>query len=470
MLFWGRLPVIFLSLILGYFVFRFAKDLYGIKAGLFALFLYVFDANIIAHSRFITTDLGIAATLFIHLYFLYRFFKKPSTWGLIISGITFGIVVITKFSAALLLPIYFFLFIYLIFRSPFKIESKIKSSSSFVKFKKIIKRAGSYILIFGVIAFIGLLLTYLFYIPHVSKMSPEIQHKLIDEALPNLSSMRIVHKMVDIPLLRPLAHYLLGFQMVNAHVTGGHTVFFLGQVGNGWWYYYPVAFVLKTAIPLMIFIILTILLWKRLNVKDYFTEYYLWIPTLIFFAIAMRGSLNLGIRYLLPIYPFLFVFTSKLANLVDFKSIFGIFKRNLRFISLYSLLFTFLLIWYAIGSLKTYPFYLTYFNEFAGGSKGGVRYLTDSNLDWGQDLKRLAKYVEEKNIPDIKIDYFGGGNIYYYLGKKAIPWQGAKGKPQGWLAVSASIYSQGTVRGEYNWLKNQEPVDKIGHSIFVYKF
>lgn len=475
MLFWGRLPIILLSLLLGYFIYRFAKDLYGKRAGLFALFLYVFDANIIAHSRFVTTDLGIAAALFIHLYVLFRFLKEPTVKKLVLAGITFGIVLITKFSAALLLPIYFLLFIYLVWKPPFNIKSRVALFSRFTD-AKIIKRISSYILSFGAIALIGVLLMYIFYIPHVANMPVSVQHNLVAESLDPGIIKTVTERMVDVPVLRPLAQYVLGFGMVDAHVAGGHTVYFLGQVGNGWWYYYPVAFLLKTAIPLMIFIGLTFIFWRKNPSKQLFRDYFLLTPVFVFFLVAMQGSLNLGIRYLLPIYPFLFVFVSKFINIVDFsamKETVKEFIKNKKIVipGLFPIFVTILLIWYALGSILVYPSYLAYFNEFAGGPYGGARYLTDSNIDWGQDLKRLAKYVEKNNISEIKIDYFGGGDINYYLGNKAVPWKAEKGRPdRGYLAVSASYYSQGATRGEYAWLKNEKPISRIGYSIYVYKF
>ena len=71
-----------------------------------------------------------------------------------------------------------------------------------------------------------------------------------------------------------------------------------------------------------------------------------------------------------------------------------------------------------LGTLASFPYFLSYYNELAGGSKNGWQVAVDSNYDWGQDLKRLTDFVEKNKIEKIAIDYFGGGNPRYYLGEK----------------------------------------------------
>jgi hypothetical protein len=143
-------------------------------------------------------------------------------------------------------------------------------------------------------------------------------------------------------------------------------------------------------------------------------------------------------------------------------------------------LFIVLLAWYAFSSLSIFPYYLTYFNELAGGAKNGYIYAADSNLDWGQDLKRLAKWLDENNIKKIKVAYFGGSDTNYYLGDKYEPWWGDKNPEEAkgsWLAISGTLLQGGraiATRGfdqstnHYLWLNKYEPVTVIGNSIFVY--
>jgi len=139
--------------------------------------------------------------------------------------------------------------------------------------------------------------------------------------------------------------------------------------------------------------------------------------------------------------------------------------------------------WFLVSVAIAYPFYLSYYNEFVG-TKNGWRYITDSNYDWGQDLKRLATFVEENNIEKIGVDYFGAGSPSYYLGDKSENWWSAKGSPLesdiGWIAISVNTIQGSTApaipalnrkaEDEYQWLDNpQEPYARAGTSIFIYK-
>lgn len=209
----------------------------------------------------------------------------------------------------------------------------------------------------------------------------------------------------------------------------------------------------------------------------------------MYFANSIFSNLNIGVRHVLPTFPFIYMLVSNqvirwisrermefnpshpLQIVVDFFR--SYFKTALKL-----LLVVLLLVWYALTALFTYPFYISYFNELAGGPANGYKYAADSNLDWGQDLKRLAQFVEENNIEQIKLDYFGGGSPRYYLGDKVEPWWPARGETTGWVAVSATLLLGQTgkpVRGfvrkpdeDYSWILKYKPVTQIGYSIFVF--
>ena len=170
---------------------------------------------------------------------------------------------------------------------------------------------------------------------------------------------------------------------------------------------------------------------------------------------------------LLPVFPFTIILVAYVLSLIlkppylkTKYAIFGAFA-----------------LWQVVSVVSVFPHFLAYFNELAGGPDKGYLYAVDSNLDWGQDLKRLALWVDENshcnsiyktdcgfnsdciadrsckeidelNLPDtqpidkIYLDYFGGGNTEYYLGQKFAPWWGTRNPeelPKGsYLAVSAS--------------------------------
>lgn len=137
-----------------------------------------------------------------------------------------------------------------------------------------------------------------------------------------------------------------------------------------------------------------------------------------------------------------------------------------------------------IEPIVNYPYYLSYFNEFAGGPKNGYHYVTDSNADWGQDLKRLKKFLDRHpEINKIRVDYFGGGNPQYYLGDKYIQWWDSK-RPieKGWYAISTN-FLQGSVydtrmkpngkprkpdNESWRWITKYNPSYQVGTSILIY--
>lgn len=468
MLFWGRMPIILLSILLGFFVYLWAKELYGRKAGLFALTLYAFDANIIAHSRFITTDLGIAATIFINLYFLWKFLKEPSKKGLALVSVTLAIALLTKFSAPILIITYAIVALYLIIRpKPF-----IKGSLLFTRFfnSDFFRRTLGFFLAFLGIAIIAGFIVWVIYFFQTINMPSEIFHKSIDAGLDNTGIRTILHKMADVPFLRSLEHYILGFLMVGQHATGGHTSFLLGQLSTGWWYYYIIAFLVKTAVPTMIFIAIGIILWIGRKDKDHKAKIIILTPVFVLVAFALSTKLNLGIRYLLPIFPLLYVFISFIAEKVRLRDITDFIHKKINLNSVLSAIFFLLIIWYIISSVATYPYYLTYFNELIGGPKNGMRYLTDSNLDWGQDMKRLAEYAEKNNINKIRVDYFGSGLPEYYLKDRYVSWNESKIPEKGYYAISVTYFQQARAQERYDWLKNQKPLTTIGHSILIFKY
>jgi len=200
---------------------------------------------------------------------------------------------------------------------------------------------------------------------------------------------------------------------------------------------------------------------------------------LVFLAIywftSIKGNLNIGVRHLLPVFPFTYI----LVCLVIKEQFKNIQQPSLKKIAMFLLFAIFG--WYILSSGLVFPHYLSYFNELGGGPKDGYKLVTDSNYDWGQDLKRLKNWVEENRIEKIYVDYFGGGDVFYYLGEKYISWPGTKLSSEfpseNYLAVSATLLQGGRGKpvknfdqptGYYNWLDNYEPITRVGNSIFIY--
>lgn len=476
---YSHIPMFLVSLLFGFVVFKWARELYGDKAGVLALILYVFNTNIIAHSRFVTTDLGISFAFLVGSYALYRYLKSPNLKTLFWASLAFAFVLVTKFSAAVMVPTYGLVFVMLLLRkNSDKTDSFLSKVNDPVWWKRILPGIAS----FAFIGFVGLFFMWLFYLPHTINMPAQVQKDLIVESLPHggvLTSTLV--KMSDNALTKPLAQYFLGFSMVASHVEGGHDAYLLGQVSNkGWWYYYPVTIAIKTQIALFALIALTLIFWKKIAHKDWFWELYFFTLPVVLLFMGMTGSINLGIRYMLPIYAFIFVFVAKLATAFDLKQFESLWKSGTKVkkdnaVRVNTILVSIFVTWYVLAAILVYPFYLSYFNEFVGGYKNGYKYLTDSNVDWGQDVKRLAKWVNDNDIDRIFVDVFPGSMpASYFLGNKMIEWHVQNGQPKGWFAVSATFYQNSKLKKganggmDYSWLDTKKPVEVLGGSILIY--
>ncbi len=476
----AHIPMMLLSLTLGLLVFIWAKKLFGVKAGLFALVLYAFDASIIAHSRFVTTDLGISFALFLNLFSLFYFLEKPTKKRMFLTAVTFFIALVTKFSVAILGPVYIIIFLMLLARKGTQKETTLLTG---IFDQKLTKRFISALVSFAIICLSGVVMMWGFYFFHTMNMPAEVQRALIHESIPGNSVVAdTLAGMSGNQVTKPLAQWLLGFSMVAGHVEGGHDAFLLGMTSNkGWWYYYPVVLALKTAIPIFFFLAFLFIFRKKLQWNGWFTEIYLWVLPLVLLVMGMQGSINLGIRYMLPIFPFIFVAVARLTGLIDFTAI----KNGLKDWKALSvaLLIPVLTVWYVLGSLSAYPHYLSYFNEFVGGYQNGYKYLTDSNLDWGQDVKRLSEWIKTSDMSkehkcqyQTYVDVFPGSMpAAYYIGRdRMIEWHVQNGKPTGCFAISATFYQNSKMKKEanggmdYAWLDSEKPITNIGGSILIY--
>ncbi len=477
MIFWARIPMILILILLGYYVFRWAKELFGNKVALLSLFLFSFSPTFLAHGRLVTTDIGAAAGVFIATYYFLRFLKNSSNKNLILAGIFFGLAELAKFSLILLFP---FFAITLFFWA-------ISRSSNLKTFLKIGSR---YFLSLILIFIIGYVLIWGVYQYHTWNYPPERQVRDTQFILSSFGSKTLVNTVVwmaDKPILRPAAQYLLGLFMVFQRASGGNTTYFLGEVSAaGWKTYFPIVYIIKE--PLAFFIlIMTVLIyiawlikkpfWQkpiqrtRIWLTSHFSEFAMLVFIAIYWTTSLKSNLNIGVRHLLPVFPFTILLVSSIT----------IPWLNPPFIKIKKVFLALLLIWQAFSVITVYPHFLSYFNELAGGPENGYIYTVDSNLDWGQDLKRLTKWVEENKINKIYIDYFGGGDAKYYLKQKYAPWWGTRDPNElpkdSYLAISVTFLQGG--RGEpvpgfnqslgyYRWLDKYTPIEKIGYSIFVY--
>ena len=478
MIFWGRLPMILMLMLLGLFIFKWSRELYGNQAALLALFLFSFSPTFIAHGRLVTTDVGAATGVLIASYYFVKFLKDSSSKNIIFAGLALGFAELTKFSLILLVPTFVILFIF---------WAAVKSKGGFLNFLKVF---GKYLLFFILILAVAGVLIWAIYQYNVWNYPPERQAQ-DTQSLLRTTPFPIVRNVLvwvaEQPVIRPLAHYFLGLAMVFERASGGHTMYFLGEVSNvGWKNYFPFVYIVKEPLAMHLLTIIALFFavlalkpsfpqpWLKFKnwAQKYIAQLALFLFFLIYWAFTLKSNLNLGVRHLLPILPIVYILVS--------GAIIALMKPPHQKVK-YSLLAV-VLIWQAFTVVSIYPSFLSYFNEIVGGPSKGYLYSVDSNYDWGQDLKRLVQWTEKNKIDKIYVDYFGGASAKYYLKDKFQFWAGDKNPkelpPGSYLAISASPLQIGQGLpgkgfdlkfGYYGWLNQYEPVARIGYSIFVYR-
>lgn len=489
-LFFARLPMVLLLLLCGYFIFKFAKEFFEEKVALLALFFFAFSPTFLAHGRLVTTDVGAALGVVFASFFFFKALKNPNFKNIFLAGIALGISQLLKFSLILILPFFVFLsFIWMLIFKDWKNPLRV--------------------LFFSFLLWI--LIVWLVYGVQIYNYSPERQLRdtkitlesfeggsssIKETCLSPINIRKIKRCPAEIiiwasnkPIIRALAQYGLGLLMIFQRAAGGHTTYFLGEVSaSGWKIYFPFVYLIKEPLPfhLLAFISLCYFALKikepiyknfferlKIFIKEDFVTFAMIFWLIIYWAVSIKSNLNLGVRHLLPIFPFTIILVAR-------GVIFWLKNTKLTKISL--LILFFLIFWQIISVLKIFPHFLSYANELVGGPEQLYLYTVNSNLDWGQDLKRLKKWVNENKIEKIYLDYFGGGNPNYYLREKYERWWGQrnpKDLPKGsFLAISATALQGGRglpvkgfdqAWGYYFWLNNYSPIAKIGYSIFVFK-
>ena len=502
-IFWSRLPIIILFIILALFIFKWTKELAGVGAGLLAFTLFVFDPNILGHNHFVTTDLGIAAFITFAFYYFIRFIKEPTWKNVFIFGLFLSLVQLAKFSAILIFPVFGLV---LIVYPLVKKARAHKDNGLKFKLKSFFEYLGKFIVAL-VISIIIIWIAYYFTTFNMPKeqLPKIVNHYFNDTSLKTTYAKQVIFSINQYDALRPMAVYLFGIARVFQRVGGGNVTYFLGEIStHGFYSYFPLVFLIKEPIPSLLLMLSALGITglgifratkgKTISeltdyIRSRIIEFSMLAFILLYIFTSVVGRLNIGFRHLFPIFPFIFILTSK--TIFDFvKKL----ERKKHKIIAYSaiVILAFILI---IKTLLAYPFYLSYFNEFAGGPKNGYHYITDSNADWGQDLKRLKKFIDRYNwcpknsldplckiydpqkgqIDKIRLDYFGMADLNYYLKDSYTPWWKSK-RPieSGWYGISTlflqeGIYGKDLKNSEsYRWLENKKPFYQVGTSILIY--
>jgi len=385
---YGRCMTILLGLLLGILIYRWGREIYGYKGALFALLLYAFNPNILAHSSLTTIDIGASCMIFLSVYCLWKYLKIQNTSSIIMAGITLGLAQLSKFTAILIYPVFFLILMSLCITGAYKIKEERLNilKINFIKYSK------EFLIIILISIFI-INLGYLF----SNSFKPLHEYNFSSSFFNNFFSLIWSGFPVPLPY-----DYLTGLDSQLAQAAGGHPFYVSYLMGehslSGWWHYYIIAFLVKNPVSLPIILLLAVIVWLKIRTGkiDIITSLCIWLPAISYFIyFSFFTHTPIGIRYLLPVFPFLFLASGYLfsESITKFKSM--------------KYILAFLTISYVSSAFLAFPHYLSYFNIASGGSEKGYRWLIESNLDWGQDLPGLKKYLDKNNIKEIKLGYFG---------------------------------------------------------------
>jgi 4-amino-4-deoxy-L-arabinose transferase-like glycosyltransferase len=424
--FLARLPIIGLGLMLAALVFRWASARFGPWGGLLAAAFCALDPNVLAHERLSTTDVGATFFVFLAAYAFWRMLRRPSASRILWAGLALGLAFAAKLSALLFGPILALaILLDAIPGGPGRI-------------RRLLSRA-------GIVMMATLLALLVVWAAYRFQVGP------LEEG--------------GIPV--PAPPYIRGIQAILDFASGGRPGYLLGQLNTeGWWYYFPVAFAVKTPLATLAGLLIATLAMLRRPTRD---DLFILFPPLLFFLISITARLNLGYRHLLPMLPFLAV---HLARLVRLR------------VSPY--LPVALVLWLALATARIYPHFLAYFNPVGGGPENGWRILADSNVDWGQDLKGLRAWMKREGVEQVRLSWFGSAYPEAYdiiydplpgvgFGSYFELWSNppfTRDDPEPGIYVISANNLVGLALPDpdlYAWFRARPPDDHVGYSLLIYR-
>jgi hypothetical protein len=411
-------------------VFFWCRTLAGPATALLAVLLFTNLPPVLAHAGLATTDMAVTATFTWALFAFNWWLESPRVLASLAFGFAAGMMLLSKFSSVLFFPVAAFVIVVLAW---------IGKPGFAIPLRKWVRPL--------CITFAALFLTvwagYRFSVSRVSE--GESAQKLLINS-PSHSWFRLA---ADVPL--PAGKVVRGIGAVLLHARKGHEGFLLGELrSNGWWYFFPVVMAVKTPLGFLILLLFgfgfAITTFRRAREWRLLA---LCVVVLAVLASCFPSSINLGVRHILPIYPIMAIIAAMAAA--------HLFARPWS-----AAIAVTLIAWVLVSSALAHPDYLAYFNEMGGRHPENI--LVDSDLDWGQDLRRLATECRARGIDALEIAYFGTAD----LSRAGLPRYTVfepGNRPNGCFAVSLSTLEHAP---QIFLFLNGRPYRLIGRSIRLY--
>ncbi len=425
-----RVPIALLTLLLVATVYRWAADVFGWWGGVLAAALLALDPNVLAHGSLATTDVGATAFIFWATMAVARYLRRPTRGRWWAAALLLGLAQLAKLTALLLFPTIGLLFL----ADALTRAGKLRCAS-------VVRPLVAY----GGMVGVALVVVWAGYGFEVRPVEG-----------------------IALPWPVPAASHVERWLRLQANLAYGREAFLLGQNRmHGWWYYFPVAFALKTPLPTLILLGWTAwaLAWgMRLHVP---AELSLGLFPAFYGAASLTSTINIGYRHLLPALPFLYVSAGRVLSTAGEG---GRLRRRAGAL---------LVLWLAVEGVALHPHYLAYFNVLAGGPDEGYRFLADSNTDWGQTLKELAAYQQAHDLGAVRLSQFtfldpAAYGVHY---EPIAPMRGAPPvlprrfhPAPGLYAISATTLDGVPLPlpATFDWFRHREPQVRLGHVMFLY--
>jgi tetratricopeptide (TPR) repeat protein len=468
MMFRARMTASILTVLLALLVFVATREFFGTGAAFIALTLIVFEPNLLAHGARVTTDAGLSCFMFATIYAFYRYVKAPSAWRLMAVGLATGLALAAKHTGILVIPMLALLAICEVVRSRL---TKQRDSAGPVGTGRYAGLLAAAVVTSVLIAAGVLWASYAFRFaarPDGLQLNPGFaeyigQLKPVEAHLVSFAAQwRLLPE-----------SYLYGLAAVRLSAEA-YTSFVLGTVHpHGVWFYFPLTFVIKSTLAFLVLLGISVFAIATRKLTGAREILFLTIPPAFHLLVAMSSKINIGVRHILPLYVFLSVLIAGAA----WSLMRG--ERRWRYVVAALLLF------HVFSSARSYPNYMAYSNELWGGPSQTYKYLSDSNVDWAQQLKATKQYLDGRGIKECWFAYFGQGVLephYYGIPSKPLLtadslWMNERidvpPTIDGTVLVSAGVLSgfefgPGALN-PYRQFQQLQPVAVIDDAVFVFE-
>jgi 4-amino-4-deoxy-L-arabinose transferase-like glycosyltransferase len=471
--YWGTLTrarigtLVFLGVLMLY-AYRWGALLYGRFSGVAAAALISTSPNLLAHSGLATVDVAFAASTFAAAYHFWRWTSLPGARAWLAVVLSFTIAFLCKFPAP-----GFLVWVYAAFALLARHEMARRWRDLRGRRARVV---AARVLTLVVVLFLCTWAAYQFSVGTLAGRSPWLPGAIDNLLAPGSFANRVCQTVAQ-DIAVPMPQVFEGAHMLYKEGTRPWRAYLLGEIGYGFYLFFPVAFAVKCTLGFLAMLLASGSLLVAQRRRDLTAgTAYIAVGGAVFLALLIVKRMNIGLRHALPVYPYAAVLASALFAQ-------GLWARKLRWPRVLGAL---LLLFHAGDAALAHPDYLAYFNQIARGRES--EFLLDSNLDWGQDLARLKRYLDAHSIDEITLSVFGA---QFGTSPEALGIRGARlldahndptfvdafaNRPHGWFAVSYNfLYGIGMSISDYEKLKRfawlpRTPQAVIGKSILLYRF